>query len=171
MMRPDQAWRVGVVSLRVGLVTAQSVSAVGPHVMLKWPNDIMLQNKKLGGVLCESQWEGQRVEWVVAGVGINIHGPVPRELGSGAIALDDMVDGVSRLAVLDELVPALHRMPRQAKLGDAECAEYGARDWLAGRKLTQPVIGVARGVQSDGALLVETDRGLERVVGGSVVTA
>ena len=167
----DHPRDVGVLSLRVGLTVARSIPGIGPHVRLKWPNDIVLYDKKLGGVLCEARWEGAALDWVVVGIGINVHGPLPAPLGDSAIAVDDAVDGISRLALLDQLVPGLRQMPREANLTPAECQEFQDRDWLVGRELSQPVEGIARGVEPDGALLVETERGVERVVGGTIVTA
>ena len=171
LMLQDPRGEGGVLSLRVGLTVARSIPDLERHVKLKWPNDIVLRDKKVGGVLCEARWEGATLDWVAVGVGINVHGPLPAHLGDSAIAVDEVVNGISRLAILDQLVPGLRQMPRDANLTPTEHREFQDRDWLVGRELSEPVEGIARGVEPDGALLVDTDRGVERVVGGTVVTA
>ena len=171
LIRQNDPGDLGVLSLRVGMAVAQSIPGAGPHVKLKWPNDIILHDKKLGGVLCEARWGGTTLDWVAVGVGINVHGPLPDELREVAIAADEVLNGISRLAVLDELVPALRWLPRAPKLSPNERDQFQSRDWLWGRELKEPVGGIARGVEPDGALLVETERGVERLVGGTIVTA
>jgi BirA family biotin operon repressor/biotin-[acetyl-CoA-carboxylase] ligase len=170
-MRDQQPGALSVLSLRVGLAVAESLPLSRSEVMLKWPNDILLWEKKLGGVLCEAQWKGHNVEWVVVGIGLNVHGPVPADVGPSAVALDEVVRGTTRLGVLDALIPGLKRMGNGPELGLEERAAYARRDWLAGRRLAAPVSGVALGVDPDGSFLVQTHQGVERVVGGTVVTA
>jgi biotin-(acetyl-CoA carboxylase) ligase len=70
------------------------VNAVGVEPSLRWPNDLFLAGRKLGGILCESSFTGARLEFAVAGVGINVNqspdvfGP---EIASRAIALREIL--------------------------------------------------------------------------------
>ena len=64
------ALAVGV-GLREGLVAALGPGAV-PTIALKWPNDLLVDGRKLAGILCESRWRGREVELVV-GFGVNVH--------------------------------------------------------------------------------------------------
>ncbi len=131
----------------------------------------MVHNRKLAGVLCEARWRGQEVSWIAIGIGINVHGPLPQEIASRAIALDEVLPGVTRLAVLDALMPWLRDLSDEPTLTEQECVEYARSDWLQGRHITEPVGGAVQGLDRDGALLVQTAEGLERVMGGGVVTA
>ena len=63
------ALAVGV-GLREGLLAALDQDL--PGLALKWPNDLLLDGRKLGGILCESRWRGREVE-VVVGFGVNVH--------------------------------------------------------------------------------------------------
>ncbi len=159
----------GVLALRVGLAVAAGMDDLGLAIRLKWPNDLILRDRKLGGILCEARWKGERLGWVAIGVGLNITGPMPTELADHAIAADAVQPQVTRLAVLDRLVPALRGLAATSVLGAEELRHYAARDWLRGRRLEAPVAGIVRGVDGDGALVVEGAEGTERVVGGSVV--
>ena len=130
----------------------------------------MLQDRKVGGVLCEARWEATHPAWVAVGVGLNVRGPLPRALELTAVALDAVRPGVTRLEVLDCIVPELSGLPSLPQLLGEELTAFARRDWLNARQLRGPVEGTARGLAADGALLVETDDGrVERVVGGSIV--
>lgn len=172
LIRPEDAATVGLLAVRVGLATARSLDAVGASVRLKWPNDLMLKDRKLGGVLCEVRWRGATPAWVAVGVGLNVHGPVAESLRGAAIALDEASPGVTRVGVLDGVLAGLRRLPDHPRLDDAELAAYAERDWLRGRRIVEPAAGRPAGIGPDGALLVETESGhVERVIGGTVVAA
>ncbi|MDH3458987.1 MAG: biotin--[acetyl-CoA-carboxylase] ligase, partial [Gemmatimonadota bacterium] len=159
----------GVLALRVGLAVAAGMDDLGLSVRLKWPNDLIVLDRKLGGILCEARWKGDQFGWVAIGLGLNITGPMPTDLAGQAIAAQDAVQGVTRMTVLDRIVPALRRLTPAPELDPEELRRYAERDWLRGRCLEAPIAGIARGVDGDGALLVESARGTKRVVGGSVV--
>jgi len=169
LVRPERATETGVLALRVGLATVEALAQVGAQPRLKWPNDILLEDRKVAGILCEARWSADRLSWVTVGIGINVRGPLPSEIAAHAIALAEVVGGATRVAVLEALVPRLHGLSDEPGLSDAERAAFERVDWLAGRALREPVRGTALGVDGEGALLVETGRGIERVVGGGVV--
>jgi BirA family biotin operon repressor/biotin-[acetyl-CoA-carboxylase] ligase len=172
LMRPEDPSAVALVALRVGLAAADALEVLGASVALKWPNDLILANRKLGGILCEARWRGARPAWVAVGVGLNVHGPMPGDLRDSAIALDEVCPRVGRLDVLDRVIPALARIPGTPRLEDAELRAYARRDWLRGRRILEPAAGYAVGIDDGGALLVEADGGgVERINGGSIVAA
>jgi BirA family biotin operon repressor/biotin-[acetyl-CoA-carboxylase] ligase len=169
LLRPARAADPGVLSLRVGLAVAEALERCGTPVALKWPNDVLLRERKVAGILCEARWSADRLAWVAVGVGINVHGPLPDELARTAIALDEVVPGAGRVPVLEALVPRLQRLSDQPSLSQDERDAWARCDWLSGRRLTEPVPGIARGVDEGGALLVERDGTVGRVVAGTVV--
>jgi BirA family biotin operon repressor/biotin-[acetyl-CoA-carboxylase] ligase len=170
LTRPDAGEIVRLLSIRVGLAVAHALERISVTLELKWPNDLMLQDRKVGGVLCEARWETTRPAWVAVGVGLNVRGPLPKALDLTAVALDAVRPGVTRLEVLDCIVPELSELPSLPQLMGEELTAFARRDWLNARRLREPVEGTARGLAADGALLVETDDGrVERVVGGSIV--
>jgi BirA family biotin operon repressor/biotin-[acetyl-CoA-carboxylase] ligase len=150
--------------LVVGLAVAQAVEATtgAPEVGIKWPNDLIIGARKVGGILCESAAGG-----VGAGVGINLRVPqggFPEALVPIATALE--VEGAmslskSRLAgsISDGLL-ALLGEPR-AGLDPGLLGELRARDVLAGRAVDtdEHGRGTARGIASDGALTLERPDG------------
>lgn len=173
LLRPQRA-ALSIVSIRAGLVVADVVDDLlgAPQARLKWPNDVMLHDRKLAGVLCEGRWQGDELQWLAVGIGINVVNPIPPALGDAAIALADAVPGVRRLDVLDRLVPPLTRLGISAdRLTEREVAAFAARDWLRDRALRGPVTGRAAGVLADGTLLVERAGETTAVREGHVETA
>jgi len=157
LLRPARA-ELGVMSVRVGLAVADAVDAMLGRVetRLKWPNDVLLAEHKLAGILCEGRWHGETLQWLAVGVGMNVCNAIPAAVARRAVALEEWLPAVRRLDVLDRLVPALAALASgEATLSERECAAFAARDWLEGRQLRSPAAGRARGLRADGALLVD----------------
>jgi len=157
LLRPGHV-ELGALSIRAGLVVADAVDELlgAPAARLKWPNDVLLDDRKLAGVLCEMRWQGEAPEWLALGVGVNVCNEIPSEFAHRAVALQEFVPGLRRVDVLDRLVPALAAVATgRPTLTEAECHAFAERDWLRGRALRAPAAGRARGLAPDGALLVE----------------
>ncbi len=173
LLRPRAA-TLGIVSIRAGLVLADVVDELAgcPLAQVKWPNDVLIGDRKLAGVLCEGRWQGDSLQWLAVGLGVNVTNEIPAAVRATAIALSEDVPRVRLLDVLDRLVPPLTRLGAAAeRLSEQECAAFAARDWLRGRPIRGPVAGHARGVRPDGALLVERERDIAVVREGHVETA
>lgn len=163
--RPRSPSGVDVLSLRAGLAVALSLEEVtGTLVQLKWPNDIYSGGRKLGGILIESRWRAERLDWVAIGVGLNLR--VPSELPNAA----GLGDRYSRMAILSALVPRLRQAAeRVGHLDEEECRLFAARDLAAGRNCIAPVRGRVAGIANDGALLVVTAGGVVACREGSLI--
>ena len=145
-------------SLRIGLAVASAIESVVPAVRLgvKWPNDLMLGERKLGGVLCEARWQGGSLGWIAVGIGINVTNPIPTDLAGSATTLGSVAAGISADRLVEPVTRVLRRLPLQVdRLSGEELARFQGRDWLQGRRLVAPVRGIARGISNDGALLIE----------------
>lgn len=169
--RPTRGGERGVAALRVGLALTETLGALDIAASIKWPNDIVVSDRKVGGILCEGRWARDRLRWMAVGVGVNVHGPMPEELRDVAVALDEVQPYVTRVGLLEQLVPRLHDLPDRPELTEAELRTFHMHDWLAGRRIGAPVPGRGRGIDVDGAFLIETDAGVERIVGGGIVPA
>ena len=164
---------LGALSLRVGLVLADVVDELvgrdASRARLKWPNDVLLDDRKIAGILCEGRWQGDALQWLGVGVGMNVANEIPAELTGRAIALREILPDVRRIDVLDRLVPALLPLTtHHSPLTESECTAFARRDWLRGRQLRAPISGRAAGVRPDGALLVDTGAGTTMVREGHV---
>jgi BirA family biotin operon repressor/biotin-[acetyl-CoA-carboxylase] ligase len=157
---------LGALSLRVGLVLADVVDdLVGRDA----PRTRLLDDRKLAGILCEGRWQGETLQWLGIGVGVNVANDIPAELATRAIALREVLPDVRRLDLLDRLVPALLPLTtHHAPLTESECTAFARRDWLRGRQIRAPISGRAAGIRPDGALLVDTGAGTTMVREGHV---
>ena len=173
LCRPARSVGIEVLSLRVGLAAAEALAEVGglPPVSLKWPNDLMLNDCKVGGILCEARWQGDLLAWIGVGLGLNVRNPVPADLPTPAGRLVDWRPDLEPEHVLWPVVGRLLPLAETgSSLSPAELADFARRDWLAGRELVGPVPGRAAGITADGALQVLLPNGsIVGVSSGSVV--
>lgn len=172
--RPRDSDGVDVLSLRVGLHLAPKLDRWSQEiVMLKWPNDLYVSGRKLGGILIEARWRGGRLDWVAIGIGVNLvvsdgMTSLVKQSEVGPIGLHD----VNPLELLGELVPAVRAAAfATGPLGSDELHEFARRDFSRGKKVIEPLQGVARGISSAGELLVEGDEGVSACRSGSLVFA
>lgn len=163
--RPNDISGLEVLSLRAGLAAAEALDLFAPEpIRLKWPNDLYVEAGKLGGILVETRWREQSVEWVAIGVGINVRQP---ENVDRAGALDA---GTGRLDVLTELVPALrHAAASTGPLDAEEVEEFNARDLARGRACTEPALGRVAGITPTGELLIALADSVAPFRSGSLV--
>jgi BirA family biotin operon repressor/biotin-[acetyl-CoA-carboxylase] ligase len=171
-------------TLATGIGVVECLSGFGfTGVQLKWPNDLVALDGKLGGILTEAEMRSTGPVTVVTGLGLNI------DVGERTdfVAEADRVSRIVDLRSLAEDLPSRNRLTAGliARLLEV-FAEYETagfqnfrrrwpeHDWLYGRELSVerpggPVTGVGAGIAPDGALLVDTrDEGTQAVSSGSV---
>jgi BirA family biotin operon repressor/biotin-[acetyl-CoA-carboxylase] ligase len=163
LFRPPSTGAIEVVSLRVGLAVAAAIeSLVSGPIHLKWPNDLMLEERKVGGILCEARWQGGALGWVAAGVGLNVRNQIPPQLSGLAVSLAEIEAEVTLEDVGDRIVAALRNIDLCGEqLSPPELDQFARRDWLSGRQIREPMSGTVTGVRQDGALLVRTANGAD----------
>ena len=169
-------------SLAVGVAVSRALHRLGAQpIRLKWPNDIWLGDRKLGGVLVELRTEAGGPAYVVIGIGLNVslsaaeRQAIESEGVQIAAVSDACPEPVSRnvlaAALFDELLSMLDEFERSGFASIRE--QWVMLDALAGRRARVlaadgPVEGTARGVDRDGALLLEVAGQLQRHVSGEV---
>lgn len=160
--------RWGLLPLLTGVAAAVAIEQrTGVHVGLKWPNDLVFDARKLGGILCEAD----PGEWAVLGIGINVSSSPASETeatslaAAGALRLDRADLAASLLSAVD----AVLRSP------DAAMIRYEERSVTVGMRVRAStldggaIVGLAIGLDPDGALQIETDDGeVARVHAGDV---
>jgi BirA family biotin operon repressor/biotin-[acetyl-CoA-carboxylase] ligase len=169
-------------SLAVGVAVARALARAGATgVALKWPNDIWLGDRKIGGVLLELRAEASGPAYVVIGVGLNVWLPpaVRSQLESTGVRVAAVADGCAALpsrntlagAIIDELLSMLVQFESEgfAPFRRAWEALDALRDRPA-RVLAgdHAVSGTARGVDAQGALRLEREGRIHEFVSGEV---
>lgn len=155
-------------SLAVGLSVVESLH---PSLKLKWPNDVWLDDRKMAGILIETASAGDR-RYAVIGIGINITLCDGSGLRTPPAALCEVVSGMDAPRALAAIAFPLVRCILQFEAkGFAPLREaFQSRDLLWGRDLvcSDGSMGVARGVDGTGALLMHTATGLKKITSAEV---
>jgi BirA family transcriptional regulator, biotin operon repressor / biotin---[acetyl-CoA-carboxylase] ligase len=153
-------------SLAVGVSLAESLH---PAIRLKWPNDLWLQHRKLGGILIEtaSFGEPQARRYAVIGVGINIAMPTTAGLSTAPAWLQELLPQTDAGQALLRIAPALvQAVSAFEAMGFAAFqARFDVRDALRDQAVTlsDGTAGTAHGTTESGALLVHTAGGMQTV--------
>jgi BirA family biotin operon repressor/biotin-[acetyl-CoA-carboxylase] ligase len=150
------------------LALTDAFQKLGLRPEIKWPNDILLNSRKVAGILIELVWSGEDVDCVVIGVGVNVaKGSVPSTdiLRFPATSLENAL-GVApdRYAVLQDILTAF--IQRRPMIGtDALMNEWGKLLAYRGRQVRvemggdQSVTGQLLGLGSDGSLRIRSEDG------------
>ena len=169
---------VQALALAASAAIAQAVDADSRlGVQLKWPNDLVARDRKLGGVLVEMRGEPPGVTRVVVGVGLNLRMPAAAAAGIDQPWTDlvtlgaDFERNTLAAGVLDALVAMLTRFAQEGFAASYD--GWSARDALRDRAVAvsgdgSALRGIARGIDRDGALRLEADGSMRRVVVGEV---
>lgn len=178
LFRPPPSVPATAVAVAVGVAAADACRALGVvRTGLKWPNDLVVADRKMGGMLAESVVRGDRVDAVVVGIGINV---VAVELSPDVAAGSTSLEREGGRADRDELLAVMageveRRYGGLVGGGVAPLMEAWRRrlDTLGRRVRLELDDGVFEGtavdVDADGALVVDTDRGPRRVTVADVV--
>lgn len=145
----------GLIPLAVGCACCRALADLGADVELRWPNDLMREDDKLGGLLVETRSDGSPMQTVVVGMGINVVNEPPVE---GAANLADLSPTPSPSDVLDAILARLPEMEQAVEEGDGDeiCRMFMENAWGMGEQMRldgEPV--VPKDVAVDGALIVE----------------
>lgn len=177
---PIAAERRPLISLAAGLAVRDALQQIAPETtfLLKWPNDIFVGEQKICGILVE-QHSQQSQQGVFIGIGINVNNSLrdaPAEISQYAASLFDLYGRTFELTELliltlqrlESRVEQLTSQPRMA------LSEVNRHNLLTGRIVTiqlpdQQILGQCIGVDEDGQLVLQTQSGLQRCSGGTVL--
>jgi BirA family biotin operon repressor/biotin-[acetyl-CoA-carboxylase] ligase len=196
---PTQA---GQLTMCLGLAAAEAIEQMtGLRPVLKWPNDLLLDGRKLGGMLTELRLTGERIEYAVLGIGINVNlefdersHSIPMERmttddseWSSVVRRSSLVNTaaslsmalgrpVERLPLLVAILARCEAWYDRLLAGESPRAAWAARLDTLGRgvSVTLPVgtlCGNATGINAEGALLVRDDDGQVHTIWAGDVTA
>jgi len=195
VIRPEAGGRAGigrtagagpglpaVLTLAAGVALAEAIrESTGLPAEIKWPNDLVFERRKLAGILAEASAQGAELDYVILGAGVNIR-PVtyPPDVAQRATSIEAelgrTIDRGLLLAKALENLAACREALRRGEVGGMlerwrrmSPSAVGARvEW---RTPGGAARGRTAGLDEDGALLVDRDGRVERVVAGEVIWA
>jgi len=169
LLYPSQP-QISLLPLMAGLAANDAIfESAGIRVGLKWPNDLMWEKKKLGGILCESGFLGNKASYVIVGIGINLdqrREDFPEEIRSLATSLKLITKrDIDRKEFLQELCKALNRWYRLFQERRNEEIVRSFQDYSIlplGERVellteTEEVLGTYAGIDSKGGLILERE--------------
>ncbi len=182
ILRPDiQPTEALKLPLIAGVAVAQAIKEVtNVDPKLKWPNDIFIADRKVGGILTEMSAEMDRLDWVIVGIGLNVNAPKDSfsdEIQEIATSLQiENGNPVSRVKLLQTLLSNLESLYDEFKKNGFESTRARWKDLsntigaeVAVYSGAELIEGQAVDIDSDGALVVQTkDGNLQRIIAGDV---
>ncbi len=170
----------------ITLAVAVAVSSVlrtwkGVPADIKWPNDIMIKGKKVGGILTEMRTSGNEIDLVVIGIGLNVNMPIgdlPEDIRSATTTLEIEKDAPSdRAGLLRGLLAGLDNAYKNLLNGNKRALING---WLSlnctignrviVRDSNRTITGIAENIGQNGELIVKLESGGTEVVNAGDVT-
>jgi BirA family biotin operon repressor/biotin-[acetyl-CoA-carboxylase] ligase len=178
LLRPSMELKIApLLGLMCSVAIAEAIDQYCPaRAQVKWPNDVIVGNRKMAGVLSEAEIRGRELDFVIMGVGININtgpGDLPSNIRSPATSLymeSGRIVEIKEVALvtLEKISAHYHNLAR--------CGPQGIRDawkrrWAhKGMRVTREnVTGTALGIDETGALLIRScDGSVNRITSGDV---
>jgi BirA family transcriptional regulator, biotin operon repressor / biotin---[acetyl-CoA-carboxylase] ligase len=168
LLRPSlDPKRASLVTLASGLAVADTLEPLVPHarITLKWPNDVLIDDRKVAGILSEARLSGEDA-WIVVGIGINVHTRAfPADLAARATSLAlSGATTVDRSDLFVAVASALSARLDTLRTGASSTLveSFAARDALAGRPIAvDGAPAIAIGIARDGALRIRHPDGTE----------
>lgn len=178
IMSPAHAYRL---TIAAGLAVAKTIRSYGIDARVKWPNDVIIREKKVCGVLTEIEAETALLKYAIVGIGVDVNVDTelfPEEIRVGSTSLKaELGHPVDRVEFLQRLFAALEYEYLRVTEDNFQAVLNDWRHMLAtvGKRVqintpTKTIYGEAIGVDSEGSLIVECKGGfLEKVVAGECI--
>jgi BirA family biotin operon repressor/biotin-[acetyl-CoA-carboxylase] ligase len=170
-----------LITLMAAVACAEAIDEVAGFIpAIKWPNDLLVKGKKLGGILTEADMELDRINFVVVGMGINVNmtpASFPASIKKTATSLQESLGReISRTALIQSILRHLEQWYKKLEQGRREEITRRWKELSSINGLTievtslgEVIRGTALDIDEDGALLVQTDNTtIKRVVAGDI---
>jgi BirA family biotin operon repressor/biotin-[acetyl-CoA-carboxylase] ligase len=176
-IHPSSVYPITFLSSLAVYDTIGELSGIRPS--LKWPNDVLINGKKVCGTLIELSTEADMVRFVVVGIGLNVniqHGEIDEEIQNKATSLSIETKKVyERALVCGILLNHLERHYRYFRQHGAQgtCKVWEERAAIKGKTLEinqmgESYKGIVEGIDHDGALLLNMDGDVKKIIAGDV---
>ena len=166
LLRPVASNRLSTLTFLAAIAVARGLeSATNLKARLRWPNDVMINDRKVAGVIAESNYLGQKFAFATIGIGVNCNSGVPESVGPATNIAGELGHSVDTAALARSILEAFGGF-YDKRLDGADVVEV-ARSIMGtlGRRVTirttsgETIEGLAQIIGSDGSItLVQGDR-------------
>lgn len=171
ILYPDPT-AIGQVTMIGAVAIAEALEALGAaNVGIKWANDVLLDGKKVSGVLSEAVWHGDQLRGVILGMGINVRVDFAgTDLAASAISVETALNrAIDRADLVRRVLGRVDHWTHEERVFDT----WRNRLITIGQSVRviqdhQMIEGIARGVDASGALLIEAGGIMHRVIAGDL---
>lgn len=172
-------WHVSRITILTGVSVAKTIRSYALDARIKWPNDILINEKKVCGILTELEAEIDQVEYCVVGIGIDANVDIevfPEETRENSTSLrKELGKHINRgefvqrlLEEIEKEYMKLQRSEFPSILDEWRAMSATIGEWVKITTSSRTIYGEAIGVDNDGALILETGEGkLEKIVAGT----
>lgn len=170
LVRPDiPPAHAPAMTLAAAVATTRAVRAQGVDATIKWPNDVLVDGRKIAGILTEMEGEADRVSWLITGIGVNANIDVSELPGDGnPTSLREEVGDVNRREIAQELLSQFAQLtddlPSVLPAWREHASTLGQR--VRVETASETVVGTAIDIEFPGQLRIETDTGTRTVSTG-----
>lgn len=143
---------------------------------IKWPNDILIENKKVCGILTELAAEIDEIKYLIVGIGLNVNNTLPKDLQKISTSLKkETKKTVETLPLLVSLLESFEKFYVSLKTGNTELLRKTWRSYSStiGSKVEvsspkERVVGTAVDLGENGELIVQTSKGIKKIITGDI---
>jgi len=179
ILYPDISPRRGmVITMAASISVSKAIKEVtGLKTEIKWPNDILIKNKKVCGILTELNADLNKINYTIVGIGLNVNNKIDKQLNEIAISLKQVVGSdVSRDKLFKSILKNFDINYFRLKNNDFK---YIKKTWLTysniiGKKVKiieekNVTEGVVKDIDDNGYIILKTISGKKRVLNGDVL--
>ena len=165
---------VPLLPLAAGIAAHKAVDETGASAALKWPNDVLIDGRKLAGILCETARLSPEGALAIVGIGVNIADrPFPKEIEEIAVSLNRVLGSAANISALAARFTAcLETWAARINAGERRAVPVRWKQSAEpfGRRVqVGDVIGNTADLAPDGRLIVVDDAGTETLIAGGIV--
>lgn len=172
-LTPQESTKLALI---LSIAIKQTLHSYNVISKIKWPNDILVNNKKIAGVITEMSAEQNTLNWIVVGIGININNKLPKELKNAAVSLKETINEcVDRTEFIFKFLINFEKLYAVfIKKGLSPfLKEYNDNLLYMGKPVTintgcNTVTGINLGIDENGMLTLQVKGTLKKIISGTL---
>jgi BirA family biotin operon repressor/biotin-[acetyl-CoA-carboxylase] ligase len=173
LIRPEESSKVALI---LSIALSRTLKEYKVDSKIKWSNDVLVNGKKIAGILVEMSAEQDRIDWLVVGIGININNTLPKELKNVSISLKEVLGKeIDRAVFLASFLINFENIydDSQNKGFSFFAEEYNNKLAYKNKAVIiddgyNIISCINLGIDKDGKLIVKTTNGLEKIISGTL---